>query len=91
MKLLTRLGHLEEGGITYMARTESIDLDNVMAPLQAASSTYRIAMGPRPGRKMLRLQQAVPVGWVQPIATSVIHPTKLCANVHGFSRNKGVR
>ena len=33
MKLLTRLGYLvEEDGITYMARTDSIDLDNVLAP-----------------------------------------------------------
>ena len=47
MKLLTRLGHLiEEDGITFMARSESIDPDNVMAPLQVASSTWRIAMSP---------------------------------------------
>ena len=46
LKLLTRLGHLiEEEGTTYMARTESVDPDNVMAPLQAASSTWRIAIG----------------------------------------------
>ena len=55
LKLLTRLGHLieeegtiyliEEEGTIYMARTESVDPDNVMAPLQAASSTWRIAIG----------------------------------------------
>ena len=40
LKLLTRLGHLiEEDGVPYMARSESLDPDDVMAPLQAASST----------------------------------------------------
>ena len=33
-----------------MARTDNIDPDDVLMPLQAASSTYRIAMGPRAGR-----------------------------------------
>ena len=56
LKLLTRLGHLiEEDGITYLARSENIDPDEVMAPLQAASSTWRIAAGPRAGRKVLTL------------------------------------
>ena len=50
MKLLIRLGYLiEEEEITYMARIDSIDPDDVLTPLQAASSTYRIAMGPRAG------------------------------------------
>ncbi len=54
MKLLTRLGHLiEEDGIVYLARTGDMDPDNVMAPLQAASTSYRIAAGPRAGRKVL--------------------------------------
>ena len=39
---------------TYMARTDSIDPDDVLMPLQAASSTYRIALGPRAGRKVRR-------------------------------------
>ena len=53
LKLLTRLGHLiEEEGITYMARSENTDPDDVMAPLQAASSTWRIAAGPRAGREV---------------------------------------
>ena len=39
------LDHLiEEEGITYLARTESIDPDNTLAPLQAAASTWRIAI-----------------------------------------------
>jgi hypothetical protein len=56
LKLLTRLGHLiEEDGITGMARTGNIDPQDVMAPLQAASSTWRIASGPRAGRKVLTI------------------------------------
>ena len=43
VKLLARQGHLiEEDGIVYLARTESLDPDNVLAPLQAASTSYRI-------------------------------------------------
>ncbi len=65
MRLLTRLGHLiEEDGIVYLARTDQGDHgdpDNVMAPLQAASTSYRIAAGPRAGRKVLTLQSASPV------------------------------
>lgn len=56
LKLLTRRGYLiEEEGVTYLARTDSIDPDNFLTPLQAASSTYRIAMGPRAGRKVLTI------------------------------------
>ena len=45
MKMLTRLGYLiEEEGITYIADR---DADNPLAPLQAASCIYRIALGPR--------------------------------------------
>ena len=65
LKLLTRLGHLVEvEGIIYMARTDSIDPDNVITPLLAASSTYRIAMGPRAGRKVLTLAEPV-LGQIQ--------------------------
>ena len=75
MKLLTHLGHLiEEEGVTYMARTDSIDPDNVLIPLQAASSTYRIAMGPRAGCKVLSLQYAP--SRVAPVTQ------QLCANAH---------
>ena len=78
-------------GITYLARTESIDPGNVLTPLQAASSTHRIAMGPRAGRKVLSLQNTSPVGWVKPITTTLAHAAKLCANAHGFSLHAGVR
>ena len=54
MKMLTRLGYLvEEQGVTYMA---DIDADNPLASLQAASCTYRIALGPRAGQKVLSLR-----------------------------------
>ena len=47
LKLLTRTGHLiEEEGVVYVA---AADPDNVLAPLQAASCTWRIAQGPRAG------------------------------------------
>ena len=55
MKLLTRLGYLiEEQGMSYMAETD--DRDNAMSPLQSAACTYRIALGPRAGQKVLSLQ-----------------------------------
>ena len=85
MKLLTRLGYLiEEDGITYLARTDHTDPDNLLAPLQAASTTYRIAMGPRAGRKVLtigcgELREAHQSG------------DMLCANDQGFSLHAGVR
>jgi hypothetical protein len=60
LRLLTREGHLvEEEGVTYVADAHGIiDSDNLLAPLQAASCTYRIAFGPRAGRKVLSLQYA---------------------------------
>ena len=54
MKMLTRQGHLvEEQGVSYIA---DIDADNPLASLQAASCTYRIALGPRAGQKVLSLR-----------------------------------
>ncbi|MCC7081065.1 MAG: transposase [Burkholderiales bacterium] len=51
MKLLTRRGYLvEEQGMTYLADT---DADHPLTSLQAASCTYRIALGPRAGQKVL--------------------------------------
>ena len=95
MKLLTRLGHLvEEDSITYMARTESIDPDNMLAPLLAASSTLRIAMGPGAGRKVLSI---VGCGERSEPHRSRHAPDQrplrgvLCANAHGFSLHAGVR
>ncbi len=47
MKLLTRQGYLiEEQGMVYLAEADS---DTALAPLQAATCTYRIAFRPKPG------------------------------------------
>ena len=55
----------------------------MLTPLQAASSTYRIALGPRAGRKVLSLQTA------PRRAAPLTQP--LCANAYGFSLHAGVR
>ena len=81
MRLLTRLGFLiEEQGMTYLAEA---DRESSLLPLQAASCSYRIALGPRAGQKVLSLQ-------------SVPSPDKpssqdLCAKLHGFSLHAAVR
>ncbi|MGH8607425.1 MAG: hypothetical protein ACREX9_08405 [Gammaproteobacteria bacterium] len=54
MKLLTRKGYLiEEQGMTYLGDS---DPEAALAPLQAAACTYRIALGPRAGQKVLTLR-----------------------------------
>ena len=42
----------------YMAET---DTDSAMTPLQSAACTYRIALGPRAGQKVLSLQTVPPL------------------------------
>jgi hypothetical protein len=81
MKMLTRTGHLvEEQGMTYLADT---DADHPLATLQAASCTYRIALGPRAGQKVLSLRT---------VAGQDEKPRKvLCADAHGFSLHAAVR
>ncbi len=81
MKLLTRKGYLvEEQGITYMAEN---DADTAMTPLQSAACTYRIALGPRAGQKVLTLQ-SVPSFDAQ-------DTQQRCANEQGFSLHADVR
>ena len=58
--------------MTYLADT---DLDLTLGPLRAAVCTYRIALGPRAGQKVLSLQ-TVPTAPPTP---------RLCANEQGFS------
>jgi len=84
LRLLSRHGHLvEEDGMTYLADAHGIaDPENVLAPLQAASCTYRIARGPRAGRTVLSLQYA-------PSRAAPI-TQQLCTNAHGFSLHAGV-
>jgi hypothetical protein len=81
LKMLTRQGYLvEEQGMTYIA---DMDTDNPLASLQAASCTYRIALGPRAGQKVLSLRT---VSGRDEKAT-----TGLCALAHGFSLHAGLR
>jgi hypothetical protein len=81
MKLLTRLGYLvEEQDMIFMAETET---DTALGPLQSAACTYRIALGPRAGQKVLTLQ-SVPRCEVQPTE-------QRCANAQGFSLHAEVR
>ena len=81
MRLLTRQGFLiEEQDRTYLA---DADGESSLLPLQAASCTYRIALGPRAGQKVLSLQSV-------PSPDKPSTPT-LCANAHGFSLHAAVR
>ncbi len=81
LKCLTRQGALVEAeGMTYLGE---IDADHALTPLQAASCTYRIALGPRAGQKVLSLQ-TLPS---RPAQSS----QALCANAHGFSLHAAVR
>ena len=87
MRLLTRQGYLiEEQGMAlgqplrYLAEIEA---DHALTPLQAASCTYRIAMGPRAGQKVLSLRSLPSTG-------ERLTPD-LCANAHGFSLHAGLR
>jgi Transposase zinc-binding domain/Putative transposase len=59
MRILTRLGVvIEEPEPSYLAET---DTDGALRVLQDASCTYRIALGPRAGQKLLSLQ-SLPAG-----------------------------
>jgi Putative transposase len=81
MRILTRLGALiEEPERTYLAET---DTDGALRSLQAASCTYRVALGPRAGQKVLSLQSL-------PSAARASTP-ELRVNAHGFSLHAAVR
>jgi hypothetical protein len=75
MKFLTRKGFfIEEHGMSYLADS---DPDLALGPLRAAACTYRIALGPRAGQKVLTLQTL-------PSETAL--PTEQrCVNAQGFS------
>jgi hypothetical protein len=66
--------------MTYLAEAES---DRALTPLQAAACTYRIALGPRAGQKVLSLQT------VPSRAADSTQPG--CVNAHGFSLHAAVR
>jgi hypothetical protein len=81
MKMLTRLGYLvQEQSVSYIA---DIDADNPLASLQAASCTYRIALGPRTRRKVLSLRTVA--------GRDEKTTAALCADAHEFSLHAGVR
>ena len=67
-------GQIEEQGMTYLTDT---DPDLALGPLRAAACTYRIALGPRAGQKVLDLQTVPTRG---PSLT-----TGCCVSEHGFS------
>jgi putative transposase len=75
MQLLTRKGYLiEEQGMTYLADT---DRDSALGLLQEAAPTYRTALGPRAGQRVLSLQT---------VPSQAAAPTEQrCVNVRGFS------
>ena len=85
MKLLTRRGVLvEEEGSTYMADNDAdSDEASALRPLQAAACTYRIAVGPRAGQKVLTLQGVMP--------REKEFKQALCADNNGFSLHAAVR
>jgi hypothetical protein len=74
MKFLTRKGYLIEAqGMTTLTDP---DPETALGPLQAAACTYRIALGPRAGQKVLSLQ-TVPTQEAQ-------HAQQRCVNAQGF-------
>ena len=77
LKGLTRQGALigEDTGIPYLA-----DPDHALAPLHAAACTYRIALGPRAGQKVLT--------WKDPslrLASPEVPQSQGCVSALGFS------
>jgi hypothetical protein len=79
MKLLTRRGVLvEEEGSTYLADNDAdSDEARVLMPLQAAACTYRVALGPRAGQKVLTVQGTIP--------REKDFKQTPCADIDGFS------
>src|SRR5918992_5455153 len=66
--------------MTYLAATSP---DTALAPLHAAACTYRIALGPRAGQKVLSLQT---------VPSQAEAPTEQhCVNEKGFSLHAEVR
>jgi hypothetical protein len=74
MKFLTRKGYLiEEPGMAYLADPGP---ETALGPLQQAACTYRIALGPRAGQKVL--SQTI-------LDTRVATDPVRCVNAQGFS------
>ena len=71
--MLPRQPREEGGGVSYIA---DIDADNPLRSLQAASCTYRIALGPRAGQKVLSLRTVA--------GRDEKTTAALCADAQGF-------
>lgn len=68
--------------MTYLAET---DADNPLVPLPSAACSYRMALGPRAGQKVITLGSVSPPSFDQ-------SPTQpLCVNDQGFSLHAAVR
>ena len=84
MKVLTRQGALlEEPESRYLADT---DCDPALAPLHSAACTYRIALGPRAGQKVLTLRDHS-LGISSQEARQAPHG---CVSAQGFSLHADV-
>lgn len=85
MKMFTRRGVLvEEMGQAHLAESDADGEEaRTLRPLQAAVITYRIAFGPRAGRKVLTLADAMP--------RDAAARQPLCADIDGFSLHAAVR
>jgi Putative transposase len=71
----------------YVADGIAEDTDtSALRPLQQGSIVYRIAFGPRAGRKVLTLREAMPID-----TDSDYERKPLCANEQGFSLHAAVR
>ena len=85
LKVLTRKGALVEDApeSLYLADSEH---DPALAPLHAAASTYRIALGPRAGQKVLT--------WKDPAlalsSQKAQDPPDACVSAQGFSLHANV-
>jgi hypothetical protein len=85
MRLLTRRGTLvEDDGQSYVAESDTDgETAGTLRPLQEGAVTYRIAFGPRAGRKVLALRGAMPR------EDAAYQP--LYADIAGFSLHAAVR
>ncbi len=77
-------GGVEEESSTYVLDKDG-DPDEArsLMPLQAAACTYRIAFGPRAGRRVLTVQGVIP--------RDADFKQRLCADIDGFSLHTTVR
>jgi hypothetical protein len=71
--ILDVVGPRTDGRLTYLGDT---DPDTALGPLRAAACTYRIALGPRAGQKVLSLQTLPTEPPLTPVG---------CVNAQGFS------